>query len=360
MRRVVVALWLFSVAPLAVLAGLLLFGAVTWRGTFFAVTALGLLALPLVWAARVRPSRKALVTAGEAALIVALGLSAPRVPDFAGQGGLSQRAGGGRVSLFAWLPEVDQMVLGTWPLMLVDPALDWAHAKRLRSLLPNVYGELRLVGSTLGEVADPRSGQTFVYVPAHAPGERLPLLVFLHGSGANFVAYQALLRQWADAGRFVVVSPSFGAGNWQNPGGLETIDAARAFAEGSLPVDPHRVALVGLSNGGRGITRLVANDTARRWPVVVALSAVIEEGVLTSAWADRDVLLLHGEADERIGFDYFESFAAALEGHGARVERRSWPGEDHFLWFSRPFEIQESVVPFLARHWRHPAGAVQP
>jgi len=360
MRRALVGGWLVLAAGPAVLAGLLLFGAATWRGHFFAAVALGLLALPLLWVSGVRPATKGLLTALEAVLIAALGLSAPRVPEFAHQTGLSQRAGGGRLSLFAWLPELDQMVLGTWPLMLADPALDWAHARRLRGLLPPVYQDLRLVGSNLGDFAFPGSGQTFIVVPPHAPGERLPLVVYVHGSGGNFVAYQALLRSWAFAGHFVVVSPGFGAGNWQQPGGLETLEAERAFAEKQLPVDPVRVALVALSNGGRGVTRLVANDAARRWPTVVAISAVIEEPLLTSAWSGREVLLLHGEADERIGFGVFESFAAALEGHGARVERRSWPGEDHFLWFSRPAEIQAVVLPWLARRWSRSPGADLP
>lgn len=236
--------------------------------------------------------------------------------------------------------------------MLVDRALDAPHARRLRSLVPSVFGDLRLIGSTVGDAVDDHSGQMFVFVPPHAPGERLPLLIFVHGSGGSLVAYQALLRQWAIAGRFVLVSPAFGIGDWQTEGGVETIEAARTFAEASLPVDSSRVALAGLSNGGRGLTRLIAKDSARKWKAIIALSAVIEADVLTDAWKGREVLLLHGEEDERIPFAYFEGFAEELEGHGANVERRSGPGEDHFLWFSRPDELQAVVVPWLAARWK--------
>ncbi len=350
-RRALVLGWLALAAPPAVLALTLLFEAATWRGHFFAATALGLLALPPYWIWAAGGRGKVLATGLELLLISALGASAPRLPAFEGQVGLSQVGGGGRISLFAWLPELDQMVLGSWPLQLVDSALDRPHAARLRTLLPGVYGDLRLVGSTLGDALADLSGHTYVIVPAHAATERLPLLIYLHGSGGSFLAYQALLRQWAEAGRFVVVSPSFGIGNWQNDGGLETIEAARTFAEASLPVDPRRVALMGLSNGGRGVTRIVAADTARRWPVIIALSAVIETNLLTDEWSGREVLLLHGETDERIDFEYFQSFADELERRKAVVERHSWPAEDHFLWFSKPGQLQAVAVPWLAAKW---------
>ena len=141
-------------------------------------------------------------------------------------------------------------------------------------------------------------------------------------------------------------------GNWQQPGGLASIEAARTVAEASLPVDASRVALVGLSNGRRGITRLIAQDGSRRWPLVVALSAVIEEELLTDAWAGREALLLHGVEDERIPIAYFDGFATELARHHAHVERRTWPGEDHFLWFARPEEVQAVVLPWLAARWR--------
>jgi predicted esterase len=351
MRKLVAVTWLFAAMPGAGLALLLLVAADTWRGHFFAVVALALLCLPFVWISRARRSRKVIATAAVAALMAVLGISAPRVPDFAGQDGLSQLNGGSRLSLFAWLPEADQLVLGSWPLMLLDRALDAPHAQRLRTLAPTVFGDLRLIGSSIGDTVDDRSGQTFVFVPPHEKDERLPLLVFLHGSGGSLLAYQALLRDWAIAGHFAVVSPAFGIGNWQDEGGLETIEAARKFAESKLPIDPARVAIAGLSNGGRGLTRLIARDSSRRWTAIIALSAVIEADLLTAEWKDRDVLLIHGEADERISFAYFEEFAGELERHGAHVERRSWHDEDHFLWFSRPQELRDVVVPWLAARW---------
>ena len=355
MRRVMVMLWLFAAVLPGTLATLLLFVAVTWRGHFFAFVALGLLALPLVWISKLGTTRKAIATAVELVLIAVLAITAPRIPDFIpGQLGLSQLGGGSRISLFAWLPELDQMVLGTWPVQLIDRALDDAHARRLRNLLPEVYGDLRLMGSMLGLVQDP-PGQTFIIVPPHGPAERLPLVIFLHGSGGAFVAYQARLSSWATTGRFVVVSPGFGVGNWQNPGGVETIEAARAFAEASLPVDPSRVAVVGLSNGGRGLTRLIAQGPTRRWKLIVALSAVLEEDLVTEAWAGRDVLVLHGADDEQIPSDSVNQVVQTLVQRGAHPSEKVWPAEDHFLWFSRPAEIQTRALVWLTARWARPA-----
>lgn len=340
------AIWVVAAAGPAAFAALLLGVAVTWRGWFFGLVALALLALPLL-------PRKKVAAPAVLAAVLALALSAPVIPEWAlGRTGVSQLRGGGRWSLFAWLPEADQLALGSFPLQLVDPLLDAAHARRLRSVLPGVHRDLRLVGSMVGAVTDEASGQTFVIVPPHAEGERLPLVVYLHGSGGPLIAYQALLERWAVEGHFIIVSPAFGIGNWQGEGGVAAIETARTFAEASLPVDASRVALVGLSNGGRGITRAVARDDARRWPTVIALSAVIEVGVLTDAWKDRDVLLLHGEDDERIPLEAFAHFSHALEERGAHVTQKTWPGEDHFLWFAQGPAVQSAAVGWLKDRWR--------
>ncbi len=340
-------LWLLLTLPAVVLNGLLLLNAQTARGLCFAGLAFLVLALPLVWLSQRSLSQKTLASGLVVALVVLDVGSAPRVAEFHGQTGLSQRHAGSRWSLFSMLPEVDQMCLGTWPMMFVDRALDDAHAQRLRSLLPGAYGPLLQVGSNLGDVLTPDSGQQYVYLPVHAEGERLPLVIFLHGSGGAFVAYQHLLQQWADAGRFIVVSPGFGFGNWQYGHGLEHVEDARAWAEQNLPVDGSQVTLVALSNGGRAVTRLIEADQARRWPRVVALSAVLEPDLLGLQWRDRQILIIHGADDERIGLPWVREGEARLKAAGAHVQTHLWPGEDHFLWFSRPAEVQQVALEWL-------------
>ena len=56
----------------------------------------------------------------------------------------------------------------------------------------------------------------------------------------------------------MLVQPSFGFGGWHRPGGLEAIEAARVYALAHEPVAPSRVFLAGLSNGGRGLIRVMA------------------------------------------------------------------------------------------------------
>jgi pimeloyl-ACP methyl ester carboxylesterase len=342
---------LFALGP-AILAGLLLFCAVTWRGTFFAVTALVLLTLPLILLSQIPRGKKGLATLGTVILVAMLALTAPRIPEFNGQTGITQRSSGSAFSLFAWLPEVDQMVLGSYPMMFVDRHLDSAHATRLRTLLPTIYGPLKFMGSNLGDVATPHSGQMYIALPEHLPNEKLPLVIYLHGSGGAFVGYQTLLYEWAKAGHFIVVSPGFGFGNWNQLGGLEAVEAARKWAEENLPVDKNRVALVGLSNGGRAITRLIQKDETNRWPLVVALSAVMETDLIDSHWSGKKVLVLHGQEDERIPLEYVTDAVSEMKANGANVEMKTWPKEDHFLWFSTPNEIQTKSVEWLLKRWK--------
>ncbi len=352
-RKAVAILWaLVAIGP-ALLNALLLVVATTWRGTLFSFAAFGVLVLPWVWVSSTVRLRKLAISCAVALLVFVLGATAPRIPRFEGQVGLSQVNPPTRFSIFAWLPEVDQMTLGSFVMTYFDGALDPTRAKRLRGLLPGVYRGLPLTGSMLGVSPSPKSPQTFCVLPYSQLNELLPLVVFVHGSGGNFVAYQGLLQQWANAGRFVIVSPGFGFGNWHEEGGVETIAEARAWAERTLPVDPKRVALVALSNGGRALTRLVAQDTKKRWTTIVALSAVVEPDLLSDAWRGRSVLFIHGESDERIpAADALEA-TIALERFGATVAKRFWPAEDHFLWFSKPTEIERAVVPWLQSALAH-------
>ena len=49
------------------------------------------------------------------------------------------------------------------------------------------------------------------------PGERLGLLVFLHGHGTNYLFCVHALRPLCDKLRLALVAPSFGYGNWEAP-----------------------------------------------------------------------------------------------------------------------------------------------
>lgn len=358
--RLLAYTWLLLMAGPALLASLLLVVAATWRGHVFAVTALCFVA-PVLGLRRLAERTRArllhfgVTSAVGAAGLLPLVLATPRAREVSVDGAWAVfPQPPGRLALTTLLPEVDQLVLGSYLVPAVDPYITSAGARRIRALFLSVYEpmlddpQFAVLPTQLGEAyGDEATGQRFVYVPPHLPGEKLPCVVFLHGSGGNFQGYLWVWKQLADAGRFVVVAPGFGFGNWHHEGGVEAIDAARRYAVESLPVDPQRLVLAGLSNGGRGVMRAIEADEARAWRGAILLSAVVDVEPSVDAWRGRPVLLVHGLRDDRIAAKWFQLATDALRTAGAKVTAFSDPDEDHFLVFSRRDEVQAWVLGFL-------------
>lgn len=347
-----VLVWCLLGAPPLALALLLLAVAETGRGHLFGLVG------ALVVLAPVALLTKRLRRAGVAgAVVVGVGLVAliafvptPRAPTSSG----AWAVGPPQYGLPTLLPEVDQVLLGTYLVAFVDPLITPDAAAHVREVFLSVYRPMaadpdfaRLPTQLTEAYRNGSTGQRFVYVPEHAAGERLPCVVFLHGSAGNFQGYLWVWKRMADRGHFVVVAPGFGFGNWHQPGGLEAVLAARADAERTLPVDPRRFVLAGLSNGGRGVMRAIEADEERRWKAVVLLSAVVDLEPSAGAWKGRPTLVVHGLKDDRITEAWFHSSVEALVGAGAAVETQVDPDEDHFLFFSKPEEIEAWVLPFL-------------
>lgn len=130
---------------------------------------------------------------------------------------------------------------------------------------------------------------------------------------------------------------------------LRALDDTAALVD----IDKQRVFLAGLSNGGLGVSQVVA-QAPDRFAGLIFLSPVMNTRILESAafaqgWQGRPVLLLTGEADRRIPLEYVQRHARLLTEAGVRVSEVSYPGEDHFLVFSRPEEIIRDVSEWLSR-----------
>ena len=195
-----------------------------------------------------------------------------------------------------------------------------------------------------GETFRPDHGHLFVYRPEAAPGERLGLLVFLHGHGGNTLLFPHLLRPFADEFRFVVVCPSFGYGNWDHPHAAGCVDRAVRYAEEHFAeVDPVRVLLMGLSQGGAGVGQAAA-AFPERFAGLVFVSATMEPAVLANdAFEGRRVLVIHGDRDRHVSLKSVEAGVDALRSAGADVTVTRDPEGTHFLLFAEPGEVLRQV-----------------
>lgn len=300
------------------------------------------------------------------AAAVVLVLLAPSGEPVTGSGLSSHfpgELGYGRYSIWNLLPEIDQVRVGIILARYADATIDSRQAERIRELTMPVYRELQRrpeyahLGSVmnyayaelLGGEFD--TGHFYQYLPSRGAGEKLPALVFLHGFGGNFKCYLWAWEQFAREHSFIVVCPSFGLGDWSQPGGVEAVERARKHCVEKLEADPDRVYLVGLSNGGLGVSRAGARHPSQ-YAGLVYLSGAMESHILGSdafvaGWQHRPVLIVHGAKDRRLSKDHVDAAVSVLEWGKVRVTCRMYRDEDHFLFLSSREELFADLAAWL-------------
>ncbi len=261
-------------------------------------------------------------------------------------------------------PEIEQINLGLHLIPFLDNLFTPEKTHRLTKLTLDLYQEMdrdpnfRALGSAMGGAyADLLGfpsyppGHYYLYIPRSAPPGPLSAIVFLHGSAGNFKIYTWVWSQLAEQLGCVIIAPSFGFGNWDKPGGIETVRAALADAETVVKLDSRRIFLAGLSNGGLGVCA-VANALPRQFCACIFISPVMTGAIVTdpafqTAWKGRPMLILTGEDDERIPVDYVRKNAQILRAGSVNVDLETYPGEDHFLIFSQRQSVLQKIAAWM-------------
>jgi len=263
------------------------------------------------------------------------------------------------------IPETEQLNLGFLGMPYADALLTQQQGHRVWSFTLDIYREMEAdqdfheLGSVLGwAYADLVGlpfdiGHYYLYLPQRPADGPRPLLIFLHGAAGNFKAYTWLFSQLADDRNMVLIAPSFGFGNWRQPGGTEAIQRALDDVMQVTEIDPDQVYLMGLSNGGLGVS-LAAAEWPERFRGLILLSPVmatevVEQQTFLDSWRGRPVLVISGEDDRRIPVAYVHARVANLQHGGVEVSKIIYPGEDHFLVFSQPAGVLQDISDWLAR-----------
>jgi pimeloyl-ACP methyl ester carboxylesterase len=257
-----------------------------------------------------------------------------------------------RYALANIVPEGDQFTLGSY-LATVDPYMDRPKTARLRGLFQTIYGEARTdpafvsAGSAMPFAyrdlfgLDGDSHHHYALLP-EGDGPH-PTALFLHGSMGNFKGYQWVLKDLSEECGMAIVSPDFGAGFWADPDGLEVIDRTLDWIDAHPDLEAGPMPLMGLSNGGLGVTR-AALQRPEDWTQLVYITGVLEPGRADElADLSLPVLVLDGGQDARIPFHVTDAAVSRLD----QVTQRSWPDEDHFLFFSQPDEVVAAIAQTL-------------
>lgn len=329
-----------------------------WMGLFFLLISLLLLLLAFrVWARFWGPSVLGLLTL----VIVGLGwyvtgkapsghYHGPQVPVVAHRSSNPQWRFR-KYALANLVPEIDQFLLGFKVLPFLDPLFTRQQARNLSDYTQRIYQEMarneqfHALGSVMPDayldmMMLGKKGHYYHYQPAKGrpPGERWPVLVFLHGSGGNFKAYTYLLRSIAEQHGMVLIAPSYGFGNWREPQTSKLVWAALEDLNQWTPIDRERLHLIGLSNGGLGVTQLAASSGSR-FRSLTWLSPVFDDGLLseqglTDQCRNTRLLVYSGEEDNRVPWDYVMRSAKVLRARGLSVELEGVAEADHFMLFS--------------------------
>ncbi|MCB0031163.1 MAG: prolyl oligopeptidase family serine peptidase [Anaerolineales bacterium] len=351
----------------------LLFQGQTWVGRGLGILGVALLLTPIllarVWRSP-QPGRwrgvLLLIGLGGAGFLQALVLTAPSgvapagspIQQYHSQGGQFQR-----YSPFNLIPESEQVNLGFLLMTFLDPYLTAEQTARVAPITLAHYEAMAAdenfqeLGSSMGLAYAGLFGlpvpqdHYFLYTPANAGDEPRPAIIFLHGSAGNFKSYSWVWATLAEQEGYIIIAPSYGFGNWDGAGAA-AVAQALADAQTHANIDPTRIYLMGLSNGGRGVSRLAASQP-EQYRGLIFLSPVFDGAFLDSpafaaAWANRPVLILSGAADRRIPASYVLERADHLDAAGLNVSTTVYPQEDHFLVFSQPEAIIAAIAAWLA------------
>ena len=367
------ALYIILAITPFILAGLLFVHGETCQGRLFAIAVIaGLLAPAALWFAAYRKRKRGTLTAsaclgGLALLLLGINylLTSDGQPlaDSSAKSYFTGATAYRRASMANLVPEMDQLLLGTYVIPGLDSLMDKPNTLELRTQVREVYGEMRrsaefeCLGSVMNHayrdifLRAPVIGHFYEYIPKGASRERMPVVIFLHGSLGNFRGYLWVWKRIADTHGFAIVAPTFGAGNWDASGGEAAIEQARQYCVSNPRLDPSRIFLAGLSNGGRGVC-LGARRSPNAYRGLILISPVLDTEVLlkssfVQAWKDKPILVLHGTADNRIPVRYIRGAIALMSGAGMRVDDQIYDGQTHFLFFTMRTQVQDRIGNWL-------------
>ena len=349
---------------------------VTWSGWILGLS-MGLIGLgPLLWCIGDERESDRQTRFGKGCLLIGLigvAVIAWRAPagHTTAEGQMHTRYSDGqwhfdRFSFWNVVPEIDQIHLGFAAALALDPLFTRKQANELAELTDEIYAEqaqnseFHACGSAMGQIYNEMTllsfndGHYFHYIPTQADRTQpSPALVFLHGSGGNFKAYTWLLAQLAEKTGHIVIAPTFGLGNWEKRGASEAINSAIQDATRHAEIDFSQIHLMGLSNGGKGVS-LFASTSEIRFRSLIFLSALIHNSdaprMIAAKNKDTPVLALSGGSDERIPWDYITHYTLKMADEGLPVTTRRIEGADHFLFFRQRHVVLDEIADWLEEH----------
>jgi poly(3-hydroxybutyrate) depolymerase len=138
-----------------------------------------------------------------------------------------------------------------------------------------------------------------LYVPAdYRPEDPYPLMVCLHGAGFTGDAY---LERWQARlkDRYILACPTLKQGEWWTRTAERLVMATIRTVSDQYHVDPDRIFLTGMSNGGIG-AYLIGAHHASRFAAVVPMASGLDDVLMPflQNYRHTPLYIIHGQHDE--------------------------------------------------------------
>ena len=196
--------------------------------------------------------------------------------------------------------------------------------------------------------SDERGGFS-MYVPEYYAGERVPLVVALHGGSGHGRSFLWTWLRTARSKNVIVISPSSREGTWSLMGpdiDSENLAAMVAYARANWNIDDERILLTGMSDGGTFsyVSGLMADSPFTH---LAPSSASFHPMLVEMADAGRrqglPVYLMHGVLEWMFPIDVARQANDALRIAGAQVEYREIADLSH----TYPVEENPRIIDWL-------------
>lgn len=235
-------------------------------------------------------------------------------------------------------------------------ALPSASLSDLRLLLPSILA-LAFLAAPAGAVENAELGRYWTSDAQHVPyraietpgrrnGERLPLIVFLHGDWQDGTDNESQLAGYGN-GSMELIDAAIDGGvplvyaAPQTTGAYWPPDRIAAVVRDALarwPIDPRRVILTGISDGGTGVW-----DALKSWPQCFAAGVPMSGMTELAGLAPiRDVpqWIFHGDKDNDTDIETgyggamvgSRAVVRALRAMGGAPRYTEYPNEQHVIW----------------------------
>ncbi|WP_447983055.1 carboxylesterase family protein [Nitrospira sp. Nam74] len=201
-----------------------------------------------------------------------------------------------------------------------------------------------------------RSFRYGLYVPSnYEPSKPYALVICLHGAGFTGDAY---LERWQTrlADGYLVACPTLPQGNWWTREAADVVLATLRAVQSQYHVDPNRIFLTGMSNGGIGVY-LVGSHYAPLFAGLAPMASGLDDVLLPFLENLRHtpVYLIHGTQDQVMPVELSRTVAQALTRLGYaftyREHDRSHPvAGGHYF----PREELPDLVAWFGTHRRDP------